>query len=952
MLRFIFGKIIHKKWMVFSLMIGGILMISIACCNPMYTNAALQKLFTSSFENAYERTGDYMLSVGAEKIVTLNTGDSKAKSDTVNEKIDEELKDIDAKILMDKRVYSSVGSPCTSDKKTEESNKTYITATMNMEDMEDHITILTGDMYGDEPDENDAYDVIVSRTTYNNMDLSLGEVLSLEYIGYGDTKEPVKLKIVGIFGEKDGDDSLYWNDATPNDYPYQCFLSDKAIVDLQDRIFTKGENGKPGVAGSIKLNRYVYYDAADMDYKNAGELVKISNALAKKSITANFGDICNNYLESEKKIEATMSILQVPTLVLLAIFMYMVSAQMLNMESNEIAMLKSRGVSRLQVIMVYFIQSIMLATVSFIIGIPLGYILCRLLGGSNAFMEFVSRESLPISITGTSLMYGLAAAGFSVLVMTLPVIPLSKTTIVEFKQKSKKHKAFWKKFYLDIILLGVSIYGWYNFSQQKDVIVSKVAKGDSLDPLLFLSSSLFIMCCGMLSIRIIPVIVSIVYKIGKKYWGVAVNTAFLQIIRTREKQEFIMVFLVITVAYGIFNANTARTINVNEEQRIWNNNGADVVIAETWDTNMASVKRAMDLGDNSVELIYKEPDQWKYDEIKEKSKSMTKVYRSNSIKAYAEGKEDKVMENVLLMGINTKEFGETAYIQDGLLDQHWYNYLNLISQDINGILVSTNMKKDMKLEIGDTIEYVRYDELDRKTDTCSGVIYGFVDYWPSYEDTVQVENSAGIMSNMDNYLIVASYDKVINSYDTVPYEWWIKTDKDTNYIYDFIENNSIKLDRFLDSNNDIVIMKNDPVFQETNGMLTISFIVVLVLCMVGFLIYWIISIKQRELMFGIYRAMGLSMKEIIKMLMFEHLFSSVASIAVGVLVGVLSSQLFIPLIELAYATKVAKVDVVSSWLDMTRLGVAIVFILVLCIYVLGKILNNMKISQALKLGEE
>ena len=44
--------------------------------------------------------------------------------------------------------------------------------------------------------------------------------------------------------------------------------------------------------------------------------------------------------------------------------------------------------------------------------------------------------------------------------------------------------------------------------------------------------------------------------------------------------------------------------------------------------------------------------------------------------------------------------------------------------------------------------------------------------------------------------------------------------------------------------------KNDPVLQGTNGILTVGFIVVLLLCTVGFLIYWILSIQSRALLFA------------------------------------------------------------------------------------------------------
>lgn len=41
-------------------------------------------------------------------------------------------------------------------------------------------------------------------------------------------------------------------------------------------------------------------------------------------------------------------------------------------------------------------------------------------------------------------------------------------------------------------------------------------------------------------------------------------------------------------------------------------------------------------------------------------------------------------------------------------------------------------------------------------------------------------------------------------------------------------------------------VSKDPLLQGTNGVLTMSFIVMLVLCTAGYLIYWIMSIRARE----------------------------------------------------------------------------------------------------------
>ena len=133
-----------------------------------------------------------------------------------------------------------------------------------------------------------------------------------------------------------------------------------------------------------------------------------------------------------------------------------------------------------------------------------------------------------------------------------------------------------------------------------------------------------------------------------------------------------------------------------------------------------------------------------------------------------------------------------------------------------------------------------------------------------------------------------------------------------------------------------------------------GFIVVLLLCMVGFLIYWVLSIRSRALQFGIFRAMGMSMREILTMLINEHFYISALSIAVGVLVGEMTSRLYMPLIQMAYAASDSSLPlrVVSEAGDLGRILLIVGVLLAVCLAVLGTLISRMKIAQALKLGED
>ena len=663
---------------------------------------------------------------------------------------------------------------------------------------------------------------------------------------------------------------------------------------------------------------------------------------SSKCYTDNFSEIFETYVATSKKVNVTLWVLQVPIFILLAAFIFMVSRQMLEMEQNEIAVIKSRGAGKTQILLIYLLQSLIVSAVAFVVGIPLGVYLCQVLGSSNAFLEFVRRSSLKVEINSDALLFAGLASLLSICAMVLPAVRYSRTSIVNHKRAKnrKSDTPLWQKLFLDVILLGVAVYGLYTFNGQKELLAQRVQQGGSLDPLLFFSSSLFMIGAGLLAVRIIPMIVWVIYRLFRRWWSPALYASFLRVLRTRSSQGFIMVFLIMTIALGVFNAQAARTINQNTEDNLRYSNGADIVLRETWGSNAAMVSDGV-----SAELMYEEPDFGRYEDM-EGVASAAKVYVSEKATATV---GSATIKNLRLMGIDTDDFGLTAWYKDSLSDIHWYNYLNAMSRNGQAVLVSRNFQTDHGCRLGDSITYKNDSGASLR-----GVIYGFVDYFPSYVPVSYKEDNNGVFKETENYLVVAHLQQLQSSWGVLPYQVWLKSEDSAAFIYDYAEENGIDYAYFADSDAELVQAKNDPVLQGTNGILTVGFIVVLLLCSVGFLIYWILSIQSRSLQFGIFRAMGMSMREVFTMLINEQVFISGLSIATGAVVGHLTAMLYMPLIQLAYASSdnALPLEVISLPADNIRLFAVIGVVMLACMIILGALISHMKIAQALKLGED
>ena len=936
MLRFILHKIANKKWMMLALLIGNVLLIGITISNALYEHAALQQMLSRNLSNSLVQHNAYP------GLTTVKASVNAIEYQKILDKA-ERMKDIPARMGIGAvdtiSLYATNAIAMEPELvRDDDTSSKYIEAA-TLSDLREHIRITSGRMFADAPDADGIVDVIVSESGLVKMNLLLDEIITVPKFIASDGA-PLRLRIAGVFTNSRPDD-IYWIQA-PQAYAGQLFMAEP--------IFKEWFASKAEPTHILKGTWYTLLDYTAIQREDTQKMLAASQAFGQEfslsysdTYSDNFTSVLTRFLEDEKKFSVTLWVLQIPIYVLVCAFIFMVSRQALESEQNEIAVLKSRGASKRQLITVYLLQSVMMAIVGLLLGAPLGIFLCRALGSSNAFLAFVQRKALVIEWNATVLLFAAVAAVLAIAAMVLPVLKFANVTIVTHKQKGRRaNTPWWQKAFLDVLLLGVSLYGLYTFSQQKELIAQRVAEGAALDPLLFLSSSLFMLGAGLVSIRILPLIAGLVYRLFQRWWSPALTASFLQVLRSRANRGFITVFLVLTIAMGIFNAQAARTINSNKEDNIRYTVGADVVVKETWQDN-----RGLMAMNPSLKLSYYEPDFVRYQTLLDHGvERMTKVAVDDKATLPIEG---GTLRNVRVMGIHTKEFGQTIWFRDSLLPHHINQYLNTMSQDAQSVLVSKNLETDYGYQVGDLIYYKNAED-----NGVNGVICGFVDYWPSYAPVKNVLGEDGVYTAQPQYLIVAHLSMLQSSWGVTPYQIWMKVPGSTRAVYDFAQQTGIQFEQFADVSAMMVALKNDPVFQSTNGVLTIAFIVVLLLCSVGFLIYWILSIRSRALQFGIFRAMGMSIREVVTMLLNEQIWISALAIAAGMLVGSLASEFYIPLIQIAYTStdQALPTVVVAASSDALRLMLVVGAMMLLCMTILAMIIRNFKIAQVLKLGEE
>ncbi|MCR5499331.1 MAG: FtsX-like permease family protein [Acetatifactor sp.] len=937
MLKVMLQKLWHKKWMVMCLLLGCILLIATVVSFPLYRNAAFDRMIKDEFDDYLSETG---LWPGMNSMLIIAKNDRNGESIKTMENAMNEMNGVMGVTEKEKIFYYSLSkAPLKSlwnraDLGTDGLRLGY------MSNLPKHAKMISGEMYSESGiTEDGAFEVVVSQDCLVNNNLLVGE--TLEYAGLANAqKEQIRIKIVGVFQEMDSTD-FYW----------QVKPSDMGIVALmQEDLFRETFLGENATRYSITCSYYNLFEYEDVTAQKADQLLEKTkyyteeSSIRKTMTEPVYKELLETYFAKRTRIEAALFILQVPVLILLCAFLFMISGQMYDMERNEISVMKSRGGSSGQMFRLYLYQSTFLTLLGAAAGIPLGTVFCRLLGSTQNFLEFNVRRKLNITFDQSVWQYAIVAMVGCILIMTIPALKHSRLTIVKLKQSNAiRKRSWWEKIFLDVILLGVSLYGYYSFSKSQSDLAATVMEGQTLDPLLYLSSSLFIVGMGLLFLRLQPLVIQLIYLLGKRFWKPASYASFMENVKNGRKQQFIMLFMILTISLGMYHAVVARTILQNAKDNAEYLEPVDIVLKEVWN----KVPSSTDNPTNEATAAYMEPDYARFASMPG-VEAYTRVFleERGSVKTV-----DKTQSACTILGIHTKEYGTITNLDRNLTDKPYREYLNELAVAPNGVLLSSNFRDVFGFNIGDTVDFK-----DRYGALIQAKVVDFVDYWPGYQPETITVGADGSATKTNQLLIIANFATIQKNFGLYPYEIWAKLQEgaSSDAIYDWMKQNNIHVVKFADKANALKKVVQDPLLQGTNGVLTMGFIVTIILCAVGYLIYWIMSIRSREMIFGVLRACGFHKGELFHMLINEQIFSGVLSICAEIGIGTLTSRMFVPMLQTAYAAsnQVLPMKLIVNQTDMNRLYVVIVGVMAMCLITLITLVFKLNVTKALKLGEE
>lgn len=956
MFKSVLNKIANNIWLFLCLTAGSLLIAAILSSIPIYTNGALKKMLNNDLDrfvtsdNGYDTPGQMYTAVwfnseysGEGIISTIEETDAFMKK-TYDES------DI---LVSDQYTSFSVEYLRTNPDDLLANNTYYSLETFS--GIEDHIDIVAGRMYSGEL-MNGCMEVIVSSEEYNNNTMMLGKEYSFTIGWLPEAWSPTfRVVVVGVYEPK-YEDTEYWYQI--ENHLYRTFIVDRS--GFEQVMFN------PDNAGFISDASWYYhidlYNTPLYDVQNFVDLYENLDSYFQEnfregtfSVSIPVKKTLIEYVDNATDLQISMWILNAPVLVMLVFYIYMVAKLIIEEDKDEITSLKSRGAESKQIFMRYVLQCLLIVATSMLLGPPLGYVIAQLIGSANGFLEFVNRSAMTMNIVPESYLYA-AISGLLFLVMVLiPAKKATKDTIVQHKAKKarKTKKPFWEKAFLDIILLAASIYLLFMY-KRVDIFTAE----GSVDLSIYFVSTVFILACGLVFLRIYPLILKLIFAIFKKKLPPTLYSSFIQVGRDGGDNRFLILFLVLTISVGVYSSSTARLINVNATETGLYKSGADVILTPEWELD-ATLEYTGEDGSiitgtvADMPLRYRTIDTDKYKAV-EGVKNLARV--SDDMYVRTKGYfSSEWLRSIRLMAIEPYEFSQVAWLRASLLseDQHWYEYINQLEQHPSSVIISSGLADRFDVEVGDTLQ-LNFNPLSVEDDDVGGYpiqncyILAVVDYWPRFYD-------GAINTDYMDELIVMNFDYLQSIYDMVTFDIWIDLEDDITSEEFYVNLEKAGLIDTLTGISDRQVALNyersDSMVTALNGTFSLGFVATMIISMLGFLLYWIMNIRKRKLQFGILRAMGMTKGKLTLMLLWEHIMTSGVAVLVGIFVGLMTTGFFMPVLEKSYDS-LLPLKMEYNVIDSVRIFVIVIVMIIIGVIIIAEFIRRLRINEAVKIGED
>lgn len=790
-----------------------------------------------------------------------------------------------------------------------------------MTGLEDHVELVLGETLGeaDPSAGGGAVPALVSERFYYDHEVRVGDRI---LFGLDDPSivAPVEVLVRGVWRPADADRGFWFEE--PDAFAFYFIVREEAFMGQVAPIL--GDQVR-------KYAWFLLFDGTEIKVDRVGPMLaaitriqaRTSGILSHVELTAPAYELLHRYADRAAALRTFLLLLSLPVLLTLLLYTFISSDIMVASEESEIATLKSRGASSLQIVGLYLLEMFAVGALCLLAGLLVAGAVTQGMGQAYRFLTFAARPLLNLSFSAQVTLY----AGFAILLgigATLVTASAAARRTVVTQQRKVAREEYLKRTLrrawlpLELVFLAGVLYAYWRLRQQDQFI--QVTQGSFVDPLFLLAPTIFVAAVALVLLRALPAITALLGRASSRFLSVPLWLAIAQISRRSGSNRLLLFLLIFTVALGLFSATFASTLDTHYTDVVRYAVGTDMAIEVQWERMGGANEQ-----------------RWRYPPfaVVQSIPGVEAATRVLRLPVFVDGLEGNVEATVL--GIDRAEFSQAGWWRNDFSQESLGALTNRLALNSMGVLVSSSLIEETGLQVGNEL-FLIVEGVSRPIRfTIAGVLSYFPTLYPE-----------------DGHFFVGNLDHIYRTIGNRPYDIWMRLDSDATpaKILETLRARGFIITGATDSRWETAVWRTDPQRTALFGILSLGFVVAIVISGLGFLLHSLFALRQRILQFGLLRAIGLSTSQITAIVVFEKMFLVLLAAVGGTLIGALTAALFVPLLQIGTAAQGSTPPfvVAPAWDQAVKIYLAFAIMVAITLAIVIGQLRQLRIYEAIKLG--
>ena len=570
-----------------------------------------------------------------------------------------------------------------------------------------------------------------------------------------------------------------------------------------------------------------------------------------------------------------------PGIMLLLYYLGIAAAALTEQSREDLALMQSRGASRWQVLSLMLLEALLLSGTALLVAPWLsGQII-----GFLAQQGFFSASSGPAAAGAIpsfqAYLYAGVAALICLLTMLVPTLAALRTSLVTVKRhlSRPRPRSLWLRIGPGFLLTALGVFSYLQIHQRGAFFTQNLSGDFTIDWVAALSPTLLLLGIAGLSSLLVPPLLMLGDWLFHRLPGVAASLAFRQMARRPGPYIRLILLLALTAALGVNASLFTGSLDNSFDARASYVSGTDLRLVEG-STILPDIDRqAAPLQDHLTLLPG--------------VRDGMSGFRSESILPAG----NLHFPHISVLGIDTARFAQLAYWRSDFASAPLPRLMQSLQHKVTQeetlpAIIDDQLLSQAGLRVG--------SEIIIDLGGIIGVnflIVGTFHYFP----TLDISRYALVC---DMNLLITILHQVLSPH-IAPNEVWLKLapnapDYSAGQVETRLETNPqhrqvlVNVLQAYDRRELAGLLRNAPLQRSISTAFTLDFIIAALLSVVGVIVLFLLLAQQRAFEFGVLRAMGLSLRQLLWMLGCEQLTLLLLAVLLGIPLGLVVAGVTLP----------------------------------------------------------